>query len=159
MHATYAVHVQRPWSPSAGFFRLLCHLPQRARRHPFSGHRLGSAALFHHSDLAHRRCRAVAVPLILSSFYLSLSGRYSLHQASCRESRFRIWLYVSVTGRGGVCVFESVCALMYRQRRITTPALRAAAKSRIWPGDIRGVFWCTCIAGDGVSDRCKDSSV
>jgi putative membrane protein len=40
---------------------------------------------------------AVALPLILSSFFLSLSGRYPMHK---RLSRYTlpIWLYVSVTG-------------------------------------------------------------
>jgi putative membrane protein len=40
---------------------------------------------------------AVAVPMILASFYLSLSGRYALHKRVSRVT-FPIWLYVSVTG-------------------------------------------------------------
>jgi putative membrane protein len=39
----------------------------------------------------------VAVPLILGSFYLSLSGRYALHKKMSKIT-FPIWLYVSVTG-------------------------------------------------------------
>jgi putative membrane protein len=39
----------------------------------------------------------VALPLILASFFLSLSGRYSLHRRVSRFT-FPIWLYVSVTG-------------------------------------------------------------
>jgi putative membrane protein len=40
---------------------------------------------------------AVAVPMILASFYLSLSGRYALHKKVSRYT-FPVWLYVSVTG-------------------------------------------------------------
>jgi putative membrane protein len=47
--------------------------------------------------ISHITLSAVAVPLILGSFYLSLSGRYSLHKRLSRFT-FPIWLYVSVTG-------------------------------------------------------------
>jgi putative membrane protein len=47
--------------------------------------------------ISHITLSAVAVPLILSSFYLSLSGRYALHKRVSRIT-FPIWLYVSVTG-------------------------------------------------------------
>ncbi len=47
--------------------------------------------------ISHIALSAVAVPLILSSFYLSLSGRYSLHRKVSKIT-FPIWLYVSVTG-------------------------------------------------------------
>lgn len=47
--------------------------------------------------ISHITLSAVAVPLILSSFYLSLSGRYALHRRVSRIT-FPIWLYVSVTG-------------------------------------------------------------
>jgi putative membrane protein len=47
--------------------------------------------------ISHIILSAVAVPLILSSFYLSLSGRYALHKRLSRFT-FPIWLYVSVTG-------------------------------------------------------------
>ncbi len=40
---------------------------------------------------------AVALPLILVSFFLSLSGRYAWHRRVSRVT-FPIWLYVSVTG-------------------------------------------------------------
>ena len=46
---------------------------------------------------SHVALSAVAVPLILFSFFLSLSGRYSLHRRVSRFT-FPIWLYVSVTG-------------------------------------------------------------
>jgi putative membrane protein len=39
----------------------------------------------------------VVVPMILTSFYLSLAGRYALHRKVSRWT-FPIWLYVSVTG-------------------------------------------------------------
>ncbi len=47
--------------------------------------------------ISHVGLSAVALPLILASFFLSLSGRYPLHK---RLSRYTlpIWLYVSVTG-------------------------------------------------------------
>ncbi len=47
--------------------------------------------------ISHIVLSAVAVPLILSSFYLSLSGRYALHKLVSRFT-FPIWLYVSITG-------------------------------------------------------------
>jgi putative membrane protein len=47
--------------------------------------------------ISHILLSAVAVPLILSSFYLSLAGRLSLHKRVSRVT-FPIWLYVSVTG-------------------------------------------------------------
>ena len=47
--------------------------------------------------ISHVTLSAVAVPLILASFFLSLSGRYSLHRRVSRFT-FPVWLYVSVTG-------------------------------------------------------------
>ncbi len=47
--------------------------------------------------ISHVVLSAVAVPLILASFFLSLSGRYSLHRRVSRFT-FPVWLYVSVTG-------------------------------------------------------------
>ena len=47
--------------------------------------------------ISHITLSAVAVPLILTSFYLSLSGRYGMHKRLSRFT-FPIWLYVSVTG-------------------------------------------------------------
>jgi putative membrane protein len=47
--------------------------------------------------ISHIILSGVAVPLILGSFYLSLSGRYSLHRRVSKIT-FPIWLYVSVTG-------------------------------------------------------------
>ena len=39
----------------------------------------------------------VALPLVLSTFYLSLSGRFAAHRRLARWT-FPIWLYVSITG-------------------------------------------------------------
>ena len=47
--------------------------------------------------ISHITLSAVAVPLILLSFYLSLSGKLPLHKRVSRVT-FPIWLYVSVTG-------------------------------------------------------------
>jgi putative membrane protein len=47
--------------------------------------------------ISHIALSGIAVPLILGSFYLSLSGRYRLHKKLSRFT-FPIWLYVSVTG-------------------------------------------------------------
>jgi putative membrane protein len=47
--------------------------------------------------ISHIVLSGVAVPLILGSFYLSLSGRYGLHKRLSRFT-FPIWLYVSITG-------------------------------------------------------------
>jgi putative membrane protein len=47
--------------------------------------------------ISHILLSAVAVPLILSSFYLSLAGRLALHKRVSRIT-FPVWLYVSVTG-------------------------------------------------------------
>ena len=47
--------------------------------------------------ISHVVLSAVALPLILASFFLSLSGRYGLHKRVSRFT-FPIWLYVSVTG-------------------------------------------------------------
>jgi putative membrane protein len=47
--------------------------------------------------ITHIVLSGVAVPLILTSFYLSLAGKYALHRRVSRFT-FPIWLYVSVTG-------------------------------------------------------------
>ncbi len=47
--------------------------------------------------ISHIALSAVSVPLILASFYLSLSNRLALHRKVSRWT-FPIWLYVSVTG-------------------------------------------------------------
>ena len=47
--------------------------------------------------ISHIVLSMVVVPMILTSFYLSLAGRYNLHKRVSRIT-FPIWLYVSVTG-------------------------------------------------------------
>jgi putative membrane protein len=59
--------------------------------------------------ISHIVLSGIAVPLILGSFYLSLSGRYALHKKLSRFT-FPIWLYVSVTG---VVVFAMLRAYVH----------------------------------------------
>jgi putative membrane protein len=47
--------------------------------------------------ISHIALSAVALPLILTSFYLALTGRFDLHPRVSRVT-YPIWLYVSVTG-------------------------------------------------------------
>lgn len=47
--------------------------------------------------ISHIALSAVALPLILITFYLSLSGRFPAHRRLARFT-FPVWLYVSVTG-------------------------------------------------------------
>ncbi len=51
----------------------------------------------------------VALPMVLITFFLSLSGRFALHKRIARFT-FPIWLYVSVTG---VVVFAFLSAYAY----------------------------------------------
>lgn len=45
----------------------------------------------------HILCSVIALPLILITFFLSLTGRFPAHKRLARYT-FPIWLYVSVTG-------------------------------------------------------------
>jgi putative membrane protein len=47
--------------------------------------------------ISHIVLSAVALPLVLATFYLALSGRYETHKKFARVT-YPIWLYVSVTG-------------------------------------------------------------
>lgn len=47
--------------------------------------------------ITHVALAAVALPVVLSTLFLSLSGRFSRHRSLARYT-FPIWLYVSVTG-------------------------------------------------------------
>ena len=47
--------------------------------------------------ISHIVLSGIAVPLILGSFYLALSSKYSLHKRLSKFT-FPVWLYVSVTG-------------------------------------------------------------
>jgi len=71
----------------------------------FGGHG-GVRPVYFFILITHVGLSAVALPLILSSFFLSLSGRYRSHK---RLSKYTlpIWLYVSVTG---VLVFALLTA-------------------------------------------------
>ncbi len=57
--------------------------------------------------ISHITLSGVSVPLILLSFYLSLSGKLALHKRVSRFT-FPIWLYVSVTGVA-VFAFLKLC--------------------------------------------------
>lgn len=46
---------------------------------------------------SHILLSVVALPMVLATFYLSLSGRITVHRKLARVT-FPIWLYVSVTG-------------------------------------------------------------
>lgn len=72
-----------------------------------TNHALHGDARFHGQGLArpfyftllisHILLSVVALPMILITFFLSLSGRFPLHRRVARVT-FPIWLYVSVTG-------------------------------------------------------------
>jgi putative membrane protein len=47
--------------------------------------------------ISHILLSVVALPMVLSTFYLSLSGRFAAHRRLARWT-FPIWLYVSITG-------------------------------------------------------------
>lgn len=47
--------------------------------------------------LTHILCSIVALPMILITFFLSLTGRFPAHKRLARYT-FPIWLYVSITG-------------------------------------------------------------
>jgi putative membrane protein len=47
--------------------------------------------------ISHIGLSVVALPMILITFFLSLTGRFPAHRALARWT-FPIWLYVSVTG-------------------------------------------------------------
>src|SRR5438876_12061497 len=47
--------------------------------------------------ISHIGLSVIVVPMILTSLYLSLSGKFALHKRVARWT-FPIWLYVSVTG-------------------------------------------------------------
>ncbi len=47
--------------------------------------------------ISHITLSVVALPMILITFFLSLSGRFPQHKKLARYT-FPIWLYVSVTG-------------------------------------------------------------
>jgi putative membrane protein len=62
----------------------------------FSGHGVVRSVYFF-ILITHVALSALALPLILSSFFLGLSARYPLHKRISRYT-WPVWLYVSVTG-------------------------------------------------------------
>jgi putative membrane protein len=62
----------------------------------FAGHGLVRPVYFF-ILISHIVLSAVAVPMILTSFYLALAGRLPTHKRVSRIT-FPVWLYVSVTG-------------------------------------------------------------
>jgi len=59
----------------------------------------------------------VALPMVLTTFFFSLTGRFAMHRRIARVT-FPIWLYVSVTGRGSFSSFSK----HLRTRPDTDPA-------------------------------------
>ncbi len=62
----------------------------------FPGHGLARPIYFF-ILISHILLSAVAVPMILTSLYLALSGKLAIHQRVSKVT-FPVWLYVSVTG-------------------------------------------------------------
>jgi putative membrane protein len=58
---------------------------------------------------SHVTLSIVALPMVLTTFFFSLTGRFSMHRKIARFT-FPIWLYVSVTG---VVVFVFLKAYSY----------------------------------------------
>jgi putative membrane protein len=74
----------------------------------FPGH--GTVRTLYLSILAsHILLSIVALPVVLATFFLSLSGRFAMHRRLARYT-FPLWLYVSVTG---VVVFAFLKAYAY----------------------------------------------
>jgi putative membrane protein len=74
----------------------------------FPGH--GSVRTLYLSILAsHIILSIVALPMVLTTFFFSLTGRFAMHRQIARWT-FPIWLYVSITG---VAVFVFLKAYAY----------------------------------------------
>lgn len=74
----------------------------------FPGH--GTVRTLYLSILAsHVGLSIIALPMVLTTFFFSLSGRFAIHRRIARVT-FPIWLYVSVTG---VIVFLFLRAYAY----------------------------------------------
>src|SRR5437660_3278482 len=74
----------------------------------FPGH--GPVRTLYLSILAsHVILSVVALPMVLTTFFFSLTGRFSIHRRIARFT-FPIWLYVSITG---VVVFVFLKAYVY----------------------------------------------
>jgi len=74
----------------------------------FPGH--GPVRTLYLSILAsHVILSIVALPMVLTTFFFSLTGRFAMHRRIARVT-FPIWLYVSITG-GGFRVPQGICVL------------------------------------------------
>ena len=77
----------------------------------FPGH--GAVRTLYLSILAsHIILSVVALPIVLTTFFFSLTGRFAMHRRIARWT-FPIWLYVSITG---VVVFVFLKAYAYSAR-------------------------------------------
>jgi putative membrane protein len=77
----------------------------------FPGH--GDVRTLYLSILAsHVVLSIVALPMVLTTFFFSLTGRFAIHRRIARWT-FPIWLYVSITG---VVVFVFLKAYAYQAR-------------------------------------------
>jgi putative membrane protein len=77
----------------------------------FPGH--GTVRTVYLSILAsHVVLSIVALPMVLTTFFFSLTGRFAIHRRIARWT-FPIWLYVSITG---VVVFVFLKAYAYQAR-------------------------------------------
>jgi putative membrane protein len=77
--------------------------------------------------ISHIGLSVLALPMILITFFLSLSGRFPAHRRLARFT-FPIWLYVSVTG-------VIVCGLSMRQPAGNiSPLQLAEARQLFWGG-------------------------
>jgi hypothetical protein len=74
----------------------------------------------------------IALPLVLSTFYLSLSGRFAAHRRLARWT-FPIWLYVSVTGVV-VFVMLQIWIRAGGLRPLSARSRAARLLSAAWPG-------------------------
>ncbi len=73
---------------------ILNHALHGESHYPVTGFfRAGYLALL----VSHILLSMIALPLVLFTFFLSLSGRFTIHRRVARYT-FPIWLYVSVTG-------------------------------------------------------------
>ena len=82
---------------SACFSRFVHRLSLAARRHALPRTQGAIRPIYFFILISHIGLSAVVLPLIFSSFYFSLSGRFPPHKKVSRYT-LPIWLYVSVTG-------------------------------------------------------------
>lgn len=77
---------------------LVCYVTNHALHGDILFHGAGAVRPFYFALLvSHIGLSVVALPMILITFFLSLSGRFPAHRRLARFT-FPIWLYVSVTG-------------------------------------------------------------